>query len=168
MRLSRGTVTPGWAVPEMTDQYWYPPRSGTRCGATPGAGSVPGEELRELVGVLLEVADHEALEDRRGPSSRQAGVHPDRSSSAGVSASHPGPNGEGRPADPVEQLARRQRPVAPDAPDPLGSVATRPNGTGSRAGPARIRSTCPSQNGSISATWARTSLGPQSDSGSAP
>ena len=40
-----------------------------------------------------------------------------------------------------------------------GSVATRPNGTGSS--PARMRSISPSQNGPISATWASTSGGPQ-------
>ena len=63
--------------------------------------------------------------------------------------------------DAGEQLADGQRPVAADERDPDG-VACRPARTApAPAAPARIRSTSPSQYGSISARWASTSRGPQ-------
>ena len=52
-----------------------------------------------------------------------------------------GATGRQRPerhVDPIEQLACRQRSVAPDPADPAGFLATRPNGSDSVGGAARI------------------------------
>ena len=63
--------------------------------------------------------------------------------------------------DPVEQLARRQGPVALDE-RRCGPGRSRPGRTGrARAAAVEDRSISPSQYGTISATWASTSRGPQ-------
>ena len=65
--------------------------------------------------------------------------------------------------DPVVQLAGRQGPVALEDPEPVrvGREPAERHRARRSAAPARIRSISPCQYGIISATWARTSGGPQ-------
>src|SRR6187431_971437 len=98
----------------MAHQYWYPPRSRTRCGATTAQHSVAGEDLRELANMLLEVADHESLEDRRDRHLTESRMGTGALHLQGPQLAHASANGCRGLPDPVHQLICRQPPVVPD------------------------------------------------------
>ena len=117
---------------------------------------------------LLDVAEAERLGHVRDGHLAARGVLAPRSRSLAVSVRQAQlPVAQAR-VDPGEQTgsgsvrSRSMRPMR------IGSSWPRPNGTTASRPPATMRSSSPSQNGSISATWASTSRGPHDASGSTP
>ena len=118
--------------------------------------------------MLLEMADDEPLHDRRHRHLAKPRVNPAPRRLGRRQLRQPAAGRRGAVSHAIEQLADRQPAVIADPRKAVGVRRDPPERRGLAGRGRDDRSTSPSQYPSISATWARTSGGPQLDSGSVP